>query len=87
VMLPVSCAELGGELLALDPRHGMFPNLVMTPLIATLYASVREQREVVLECSPKADPGVMRVPAAWTAGRILDERQASQPRTDHQEAA
>jgi hypothetical protein len=44
-------------------------------------------RTARLECSPKADPGVMRVPAAWTAGRILDERQASQPRADHQEAA
>lgn len=47
MMLPVSCAELGGELLALDPRHGVFPNLVMTPLFGTMYACEREQREAV----------------------------------------
>ena len=47
VMPPVFCAELEGELLALDPRHGVFPNLVMTPLIGTLYACEREQRKVV----------------------------------------
>jgi hypothetical protein len=57
VMSPVDCADLKEKLLALDPRHGVFPNLVMTPLIGTLYACEREQREVVWD--------------SWTA--ILDD--------------
>jgi len=34
---PPSCGQLT-SLLPLDPRHGVFPNLVMTPLLATLSA-------------------------------------------------
>ena len=34
----VHCGDLGDELVALDPRHGVFPNFVMTPLLAALFS-------------------------------------------------
>jgi hypothetical protein len=41
----------------------------------------------VVECSPKADPCVMRVSSAPSGKEILNERQEAQLGTDHQEAA
>jgi len=38
---PVGLSEM---LIALDPRHGVFPNLVMTPLLSTLF-QLRDKRE------------------------------------------
>lgn len=35
--MPRPSGRLGRTLVALDPRHGVFPNHVMTPLMATLY--------------------------------------------------
>jgi hypothetical protein len=40
-----------------------------------------------VECSPKADPCVMRVQRPFKGRRILDERQEARPGADHQEAA
>jgi hypothetical protein len=34
---PRPCGRLGRKLVPLDPRHGVFPNHVMTPLLATLF--------------------------------------------------
>jgi hypothetical protein len=63
-----------------------------TAILAIKYAKLRFQARalhynVVLECSPKVDPDVMRDQPAWKARRTLDERQATQPGADHQEAA
>ena len=42
---------------------------------------------VLLECSPKVDPCVMRVQQPFEGRRILHERQEAQSGADHQEAA
>ena len=42
---------------------------------------------MMMACSPKADPCVMRVPRALLGKETLDERQEAPSGTDHQEAA
>lgn len=40
---PKPCGSLPAALVPIDPRHGVFPNLVMTPLMATWHALQSEQ--------------------------------------------
>jgi len=41
---PRQCGGLPSHLVPLDPRHGVFPNLVMTPLMATWHALQSDAR-------------------------------------------
>jgi len=41
---PVTVGSVGG-LVPLDPRHGVFPNLVMTPLLSLLWAAHQEGKD------------------------------------------
>lgn len=41
---PVKVGSLAG-LVPLDPRHGVFPNLVMTPLLSLLWAAHQERKD------------------------------------------
>ena len=44
-------------------------------------------RDPTVTCSPKTDPGVMRVNRPEKAKETLNEKEASQSRADHPQAA
>jgi hypothetical protein len=42
----VTIGKYGNRLLPFDPRHGVFPNFVMTPVLATIYALDRRGQDM-----------------------------------------
>lgn len=49
--------KLPPKLVALDPRHGVFPNLVMKPLLAAVYSLAKEGDDLdVIEFFTRLDP-------------------------------
>jgi hypothetical protein len=88
-MTPFSSGSLGANLVPLDPRHGVFPNHVMTPLLSTLVflrndpalatRFLTEQVPVLLDdCSPRRF-NVLKMPEGQR--RTLDPVSVDRLRT------